>query len=37
LTQEIALIDDRVANGGAKSGEMEGCMSLAGADTAARK
>jgi hypothetical protein len=37
LTQEIALIDDRAANGGAKLGEMESRMSLAGADTATRK
>lgn len=37
LAQEIALIDDRAANGGAKSGEMESRMSLAGADTATRK
>jgi hypothetical protein len=37
LTQEIALIDDRVANGGAKLGEMESRMSLAGADTATGK
>jgi hypothetical protein len=36
LTQEIALIDDRAANGGTKLGEMESRMSLAGADTAMR-
>jgi hypothetical protein len=37
LTQEIALIDDRAANGGARLGETESRVSLAGADTATRK
>jgi hypothetical protein len=37
LAQEIALIDDRVANSATKSGGMESRMSLMGTDTVTRQ
>jgi hypothetical protein len=37
LTQEVALVDDRVANGKARFGDRESRLLLLGADTATRQ